>query len=72
MMAASVQTQGGFTLGNRTRLFEGPFDPGPTRITGYDVSRDGRTFVMLQQVQGSAQSVFVTLNWFESLGRPRR
>jgi serine/threonine-protein kinase len=72
MMSASVRTQGGFSVGNRTQLFEGPFDIGPSRITSYDVSRDGRTFVMLQAVQGSAQSVFVTLNWFESLGRQRR
>ena len=27
---------------------------------------------MLQQVQGTAQSVFVTLNWFEAQRRRRR
>ena len=40
-----------------------------TQITNYDVTRDGRTFVMLQPVQGTAQTVFVTLNWFDQMRR---
>jgi serine/threonine-protein kinase len=66
MMAASVRTQGGFEVGARAELFEGAFDPGPNTLTNYDVTRDGQTFVMLQQVAGSTQSVYVTLNWFEA------
>jgi Tol biopolymer transport system component len=69
MMTATVRTQGGFEVGNRTKLFEGSYDIGPSALTNYDVSRDGRAFVMLQQVQGTAQSVFVTLNWFDDLKR---
>jgi hypothetical protein len=72
MMSASVRTQGGFEVGGRTRLFEGSYDVAPSGLTNYDVARDGRTFAMLQQVQGTAQSVFVTLNWFESLRQRRR
>jgi Tol biopolymer transport system component len=57
MMAAAVRTQGGFEVGGRTELFEGAFDQAPRGITNYDVTRDGKTFVMLQQVTGAAQSV---------------
>jgi Tol biopolymer transport system component len=66
MMAATVRTVGGFEVGGRVRLFEGAYETvaGQVQYTNYDVTRDGRTFVMLQQVQGTAQSLFVTLNWF--------
>jgi hypothetical protein len=67
MMSATVRTQGGFEVGARARLFEGSFDVAGNGLTNYDVTRDGRTFAMLQQVQGTAQSVFVTLNWFSQL-----
>jgi len=69
MMAAAVQTVGAFEVGARTQLFEGNYQVTSQQITGYDVTRDGKTFVMLQPVQGTAQTVFVTLNWFEQLGR---
>ena len=65
MMAATVRTVSGFEVGARAQLFEGAYDAVPQQITNYDVTRDGRTFVMLQQLQGTAQSVFVTLNWFD-------
>ena len=73
MMAATVRTQGAFEIGNRTRLFEGGFETAQIApLTNYDVSRDGRTFVMFQQVAGAAQSVYVTLNWFEQRRRGSR
>ena len=72
MMSATVRTQGGFEVGVRAQLFEGAYDQTQGQFTNYDVSRDGRTFVMLQQVQGTAQSVFVTLNWFGQLRRQQR
>ena len=71
MMAASVRMLGGFEVGARAELFEGAFDPGPNTLTNYDVTRDGKTFVMLQQVTGATQSVYVTLNWFEAQRRLR-
>jgi serine/threonine-protein kinase len=69
MMAAAVQTVGAFEVGARTQLFEGSYHTTGQQITGYDVTRDGKTFVMLQPVQGTAQTVFVTLNWFDQLKR---
>jgi serine/threonine-protein kinase len=72
VMAATVRTQGGFEVGARTQLFEGSYDQVPLQLTNYDVTRDGQTFVMLQQVTGTAQSVFVTLNWFDQQWARRR
>jgi serine/threonine-protein kinase len=69
MMAAAVRTVGAFEVGARTQLFEGTYHTLPTQITNYDVTKDGKTFVMLQPVQGTAQTVFVTLNWFDQLRR---
>jgi Tol biopolymer transport system component len=69
MMTAAVRTVGAFEVGARALLFEGAYHTLGTQVTNYDISRDGRTFVMLQPVQGTAQTVFVTLNWFEQLRR---
>ena len=69
MMVAAVRTVAAFEVGTRTQLFEGTYHTLPTQITNYDVTKDGRTFVMLQPVQGTAQTVFVTLNWFDQLRR---
>jgi serine/threonine-protein kinase len=67
MMSAAVRTQGGFAVSDRTLLFTGTYDQGLNRVTNYDVTPDGKTFVMLQPVQGVLQSVLVTLNWFDQL-----
>ena len=33
----------------------------------YDVAADGEVFLMLRQLEGSAVSIVVVLNWFEEL-----
>ena len=71
MIAAAVRTQGGFEVGGRAQLFAGSYDR-TGLVPGYDVMRDGQTFVMFQQVQGTEQSVFVTLNWFDQQRARRR
>jgi hypothetical protein len=70
-MVASVRTQGGFEVGSRTQLFEGAFDDF-VGVRDYDVAPDGQSFLMFQPVQGTEQTVFVTLNWFNQMRRPRR
>jgi eukaryotic-like serine/threonine-protein kinase len=70
MMAATVRTQPGFEVEGRTPLFTGSYDQA-SRYRDYDVTRDGRTFVMLQPAQSTALSVFVTLNWFDQFRRPK-
>jgi eukaryotic-like serine/threonine-protein kinase len=67
MMSAAVRTQPTFEVGARTQLFTGAYVQLSSLVTNYDVSRDGQTFLMLQSVQGTEQSLDVTLNWFERL-----
>jgi serine/threonine-protein kinase len=71
MMAAAVRTQGGFEVGNRTELFSGGYNQF-AGMRDYDVTPDGQNFTLFQQVQGAAQTVYVTLNWFDQLRREHR
>jgi hypothetical protein len=71
VMAATVQTAPTFSSGNPTRLFDGPYLTG---VGGsYDVSRDGRRFLMLKVSGPSGDGplppprIVVVLNWFEEL-----
>jgi len=70
-MVAAVRTQGGFEVGSRTQLFEGAFDDF-VGVRDYDVAPDGQSFLMFQPVQGTEQTVFVTLNWFNQMRPPGR
>jgi serine/threonine-protein kinase len=65
VMAAAVQTRAGFAVTGRTKLFTGVYERALYRVHNFDVSRDGRTFVMLQRVGGARQAIVVTLNWFD-------
>jgi serine/threonine protein kinase/Tol biopolymer transport system component len=72
MMAVEVVTHPAFTTGTRTVLFAGPYvHHSPLGPADYDISPDGRQFLMVQPIaQGpSAQQVNVVLNWFEDLKR---
>jgi serine/threonine-protein kinase len=64
MMAVTVAPKGEFSAGRPQRLFEIRFDAadnGPN----YDVSRDGRWFVMPRSDQGLVQGEMqLVLNWF--------
>jgi Tol biopolymer transport system component/tRNA A-37 threonylcarbamoyl transferase component Bud32 len=72
MIAAAVRTRAGFEVRGRTRLFTGSYDPAVFKGRNYDVTRDGRTFLMLQRVVGARQAVVVTLNWFDEANRKVR
>jgi len=70
--AANVRTENGFSTGKPRLLFEKPgYAPGhPTR--SYDLSLDGRRFLMVRQEQRTPAPVIeITLvqNWFEELKR---
>ena len=66
MMAVDVQTTPAFRVGAPRLLFEGHYS------AGYDVSPDGKRFLMLKppvaQSAGPAQ-LHVVVNWFEELRR---
>ena len=71
MMAATVDTNSGFTAGTPRMLFEGRYVPTIASFPYYDVSPDGQRFLMLEPVvsQTGATQINVVLNWFEELKR---
>lgn len=70
MVAAQVRTESGFSVGERSVLF----DIGPDYLiiqqeqyALYDVTPDDQRFVMLRQVDVEPPEVIVVQNWFEEL-----
>ena len=64
LMAVEVNTAPSFSLGRATHLFEAPGLSG----TGYDVSADGRRFVLvetLESEQAQKPTIHIVENWFE-------
>jgi hypothetical protein len=51
------------------KLFEGPWLPTPLTVANYDVSRDGKRFLMLKAAasDNTARYIVVVQNWFEVL-----
>jgi serine/threonine-protein kinase len=66
MLAATVSTVPGFAVTGREVLFEGSYATGSSH-RNYDVSGDGREFLMLQQA--ADPEVVVVLNWLTELRR---
>jgi Tol biopolymer transport system component len=73
MMAVEIATKPSFSAGTPKVLFEGQYQSLPTiSTTNYDVSPDGRRFLMLkptEQAQAAPTQINVVLNWFEELKR---
>ena len=72
MMAVTIETQGGFGAGTPKVLFEGQYEVSPGGLQpgpGYDVSPDGKRFLMVRsETQKSASTQLqVVQNWFEEL-----
>ena len=64
MMAVPVSLKGEFSAGRPQRLFEIRFNAGDNG-PNYDVSRDGKWFVMPRGDQGPVHGeLHVVLNWF--------
>jgi hypothetical protein len=61
VLAARVSTAPTFSVTSRRRLFEGPFATNPVHAN-FDVSPDGRRFLMIEPTGGGAQ-VIVAQNW---------
>ena len=71
MMAVEIATQPRFSVGKPKVLFSGQYQPSPNPVpnANYDVSSDGKRFLMLKpggRDQVSTQ-INVVLNWFEEL-----
>lgn len=70
MMVVDITTQPSFSAGKPRVLFEAPYLPTPATFPNYDVSSDGRRFLMLKPVEQSEAAptqINVVLNWFEEL-----
>jgi eukaryotic-like serine/threonine-protein kinase len=61
MMSVSVDTKAGFTPGKPVALFQNPM-----LAAGYDVSADGKRFVIFEKPAGEPPlSIHIVHNWFE-------
>ena len=73
MMAVPIEAAGSaLTLGKENTLFEGDYRKAPfsfQELVYYDVTRDGKQFVMMKPVQrdDDPSTLHVVLNWFEEL-----
>jgi Tol biopolymer transport system component len=70
VMAVDIETESGFSAGNRRMLFEGGYLPTTASFPYYDVSPDGERFLMLKPVESQASApteINIVLNWFEEL-----
>lgn len=74
VMAVPIQSGSSFTAGNPQVLFEGPY-LSPQDGRTYDVSPDGRRFLMIKDARPAASpespppQLVVVLNWIEELKR---
>src|SRR6266567_2131985 len=65
MMVAAIALHPTFTVGARRELFEGSYVNDPV-YRSYDVTRDGRSFVLVRSPKPSGDFI-VVLNWFDQL-----
>jgi serine/threonine-protein kinase len=70
MMVAAIAPHPTFTVGARRQLFEGNYLNDPVYRT-YDVTRDGRGFVLVRSPKPTAEFI-VVLNWFDQRRDQRR
>jgi serine/threonine protein kinase/Tol biopolymer transport system component len=73
MMRVSVGEGSGWTASAATRLFEGPYGIGGSPARFFDISRDGRRFIIVKEGSdgrtAALPQVVVVRNWFEELKR---
>ena len=69
LMAVTIAGEPAFVAGLPRALFEGAFEPTGTGTSGFDVSPDGRRFLMIQPTapERPVTQVNVVINWFEEL-----
>jgi serine/threonine-protein kinase len=69
MMAATISTGPAFSASVPKVIFTGQYQFSGTGVSGYDVSLDGRRFLMVQQTEAAqpAKQIDIVLNWIEQL-----
>jgi len=68
LMAVGIKTEPTFTPGRPVVLFTGDYQSIPYNRQ-YDVTPDGRRFLMIKQERTGIAQINVVLNWFEELKR---
>lgn len=70
MVSVPVEARTEFSPGRPSKLFDGRFEVGDRTFRSYDISPDGKRFLMVQGEEESASTeVVVVLNWFQELER---
>jgi serine/threonine-protein kinase len=71
LMAAPIEPGSAFSSGTPVRLFRGPYFFGGANSIGrtYDVSPDGRRFLIIKPDPASSNAIAVVQSWFEELNR---
>jgi len=70
MMGVAITSEEPFQASRPQPLFESPYDDAGLASRGYDVTPDGRSFIVVRSERESvATQVHVILNWFEELKR---
>jgi hypothetical protein len=72
MMAVEIAAPPSFTAGKPRVLFEGHYAPPPGTTPHYDVSPDGRRFLMIKPNEAgdaAPAQINLVLNWFAELKR---
>jgi serine/threonine-protein kinase len=70
VLAVDVQTDPDFTAGTPRVLFEEPYAMWYGGGNNYDVTPDGRRFLMIKtDLESAPRQIHVVLNWFEELKR---
>ena len=69
LMAVTIASEPAFVARLPRVLFEGAFEPTGTGTSGFDVSPDGRRFLMIQPTapERPVTQINVVINWFEEL-----
>jgi serine/threonine-protein kinase len=71
LFAVDIATTSGLGIGGQRLLFEGSFEVSHESALSFDLSPDGRRFLMRQRPEGDmvAQELVLVLNWFSELER---
>lgn len=75
VMAVSIDTKPAFSPGKPRMLFQGPYATGYQESPAWDISPDGKRFLMIKQPTGpnpastttGPKKIIVVVNWFEEL-----
>jgi len=68
MLAVDVEQSPSFSFGKSHELFTGAYVFGSTDSQNYDVSRDGRRFLMFKRAtEGTRSPINIIVNWFSEL-----